>query len=65
MGKDKSVRYEDALRKQFKMTPAQIAGEIHATRQSVYNWLAGRSEPLPSFRDALKSLYERKTAEMK
>jgi len=58
----KEIAYHKKLQREFKMKPREIAAEIHATRQSVYNWLAGRSEPQPIFRDALKSLYDRKVA---
>ena len=63
--RNKPVKYHEKLRREFKMTPREIADAVHATRQSVYNWFSGRSEPQPIFRDALKNLYDQKMAEAK
>lgn len=61
--KKNKVKYHEKLRREFKMTPKEIADAIRSTRQSTYNWFGGRSEPQPVFRDALKVLYEKKSAE--
>lgn len=60
--RNKNIKYYDKLQREFKMSPREIANEIHTTRQSLYNWISGRTAPQPIFREALKSLYDRKVA---